>query len=217
MSAYINGIDVSRWQPTNLDWEKISQKFKFVFIKVTQGSAYSIKHILKCRQFALNASEAGLKVGYYHYAEPDSGSMDAAGEAQYFMRMLSEHSFPETRFPYVLDMEEPVTLDKDQIANWIYEFQYNVKGQSIILYSGTPWLTDHTPEDSHLLKDLPLWLAQYPKTFDIQKPPKLPKLWTDFTIWQYSNAESVPCTDGTKVDVDVNIMHPDFWRKYIPE
>lgn len=214
--AYVKGVDVSRWQPQNLNWKKMREThhYQYVFIKVTQGSAYGTKHMNACKVHALNAKEAGFKIGYYHYAEPSTGAYDASDEAAYFIANMRD--FPKADFPPVLDIEDPgCNLTDTEVAAWILEFKrkLNEAGKEMILYSYTPWLTEHLP-DKHGLHNIPLWVAAYPKVFDIQKPPKLPKDWSAFVMWQYAATEKVPVLKGADVVIDTNIMHPNFWLKY---
>jgi lysozyme len=192
--------------------------YEFVFIKVTQGSAYSSKHIMACSRHAQEARNAGLKVGYYHYAEPDTNETDAVSEADYFMQTMKDFGFPQSPFPWVLDIEDPQThLSKVEIGNWISLFRKRCTlntDKGILLYSYTPWLDEHLSKD-HTFGDMPLWIASYPKVIDLGKTPKLPLGWEKYDVWQYTNKEKVKTAAGKEIEVDANIMHPDFWLKYI--
>jgi len=105
MTTYKKGIDVSRWQSTNINWKQVkADGYSFAFIKCTDGSAYKQQFIDAGRAHAKAALAAGLKIGYYHFAHPSNlGGLvqDAAGEAGYFIKTL-KRDFPNPTFRWCL-------------------------------------------------------------------------------------------------------------------
>lgn len=52
------------------------------------------------------------------------------------------------------------------------------------------------------LAQYPLWLAVYPKVVDLSKPPKAPKPWLKWEVWQVDKNHKLPgITSGISLDV----------------
>jgi lysozyme len=214
MENLIKGIDVSRWQGTDMNWKQIiSDGNLFSFMKATDGSAYKRQLIEMGIKQATDAKNAGLKIGYYHFAHPNNTGgveKDAIGEAQFFATTVKE--FPKPNFPLVLDLEdEKMNLSPQEAKAWIDIFQTTLKnaGFELMIYSTKSFLDRKLPPN-HNYGSMPLWLAYYPKVFDINKPPAIPNGWQLWNIWQYSDHGKVP----SLAQVDVNIMSKEFFDKY---
>jgi lysozyme len=206
MDEYIKGIDVSRWQGTAIDWEAVRDEgYRFAFVKVTDGSAYKRPFIDMGIRQAEGAKAAGLEVGYYHFAHPHNfGGLvkDATDEAGYFLQTLEE--FPKADFPLVLDLEdEKNPLTREDTARWVESFRSALReaGFEMMLYASKGYLARFLPEH-HVLGDLPLWLAYYPKTFSMKRPPTSPAGWAAWDIWQYTDRGQVR---GIAGNVDLNV------------
>jgi len=212
MADFLKGIDVSRWQdPAAINWTKLKAGgFSFVFVKATDGSAYKQAFIDACLQHAKAADQAGLTLGYYHFAHPTSlGGIeaDARAEATFFLDTI--RSFPNPGLPLVLDLEdEKMDLSPDDTLQWIILFrdELNLAGKSMILYSSKSYLDSHLPS-GHGLGEIPLWLAYYPRVFDPAQNPRLPAGWSDWTMWQYTQSGTVP---GVSAAIDISLMKADF-------
>lgn len=216
MTNLTKGIDVSRWQGTNIKWDQVkSDGYLFTFIKVTDGSAYKKQFIDMAKIQANAALKAGLKIGYYHYAHPTNHGglqQDAQEEAQFFLQTVK--GFPKPSFPLVLDLEDPkMTLTDDETMAWVIAFQAEIKkaGYELILYSSSGFLNAHLPKN-HTLGTIPLWLAQYPKLVDFNKPPKNPVGWTTWVAWQYSQEGKVH--GFPNIHVDLNVMTNAFFSTH---
>ena len=105
-AAYIDGIDVSHFQG-NIDWTSVKNAgITFAFTKATEGVSFTDN------MFTTNmsgATAAGVVIGPYHFARPDSSNTnpnDAANEANYFVDTIqSYYQGPHTTLRPVLDME----------------------------------------------------------------------------------------------------------------
>jgi lysozyme len=215
MTDFINGIDVSRWQGVEINWNQvISAGYLFSFIKASDGSAYKRQFVEMGLQQAKEAKQAGLKIGYYHFSHPGNfGGLekDASEEAQFFLNTIRE--FPRPDFPLVLDLEdEQMNLSTDETRLWIEIFRGSLKngGFDLMLYSSKRYL-DMKLSPNHTLGDIPLWLAIYPKIVDLSKSPKCPIGWNAWNIWQYACKGKV---NGINGNVDLNIMQKEFFDKY---
>jgi lysozyme len=216
MGYFINGIDVSRWQGVNINWQTVkSEGYLFSFIKATDGSAYKRQFIEMEIKQANDAKKAGLKIGYYHFAHPnDFGGIerDAQDEAYYFLKTLGE--FPKPNFPLVLDLEDQnILINSEDTEKWIGIFQKIIKneGFDLIMYSYKGYLDKHLPS-THNFGNLPLWIASYPRIFDINKPPKNPTGWDSWAVWQFSDKGNV--NGITESSVDLNVMKEEFFNNY---
>lgn len=211
----IKGIDVSRWQGLNIDWEKVKNTGnKFVFIKSSDGSAYKKSFIEIGKRQAQNASNNGLKIGYYHFCHPDNFigvEKDARKEALFFLNTVK--TFPKCQFPLTLDWEdEKIRLNNVEAELWIKTFSdvIHQAGYDLILYSYSNFL-NRTISKNHEFSKLPLWLASYPKVFEPKSTPKLPKGWDNIVIWQYSEKGIV---SGITGKVDLDLMNITFFNRY---
>ena len=216
MANLIKGIDVSRWQGPNINWQLVkSGGYLFSFMKATDGSAYKQQFIDMGIQQAQEAQSAGLKIGYYHFAHPSNFKgleQDAEDEANYFITTIK--SFPKPNFPLVLDFEdEKIALSESEAEKWITVFQSILTNANyeMILYSYRGYLNRTLPSN-HKLGALPLWLASYPKNFDKNKSPLNPTGWNSWAIWQYSDNGKVKGITLTGCDLD--LMTKEFFDKY---
>jgi len=213
------GVDVSHHQD-KINWDALANptyeddpKPKFAFIKVTQGNSYIDK---MAKTNAISAQNAGLKIGYYHYAEQYTGNdvvNDAKGQAQHFLKVVS--TLPKPNFPLVLDFENDEVNNKFWSKNkanndlWINTFISELKsnGHDVILYGGKYTFEDYT---SSKFENIPLWHAQY-----LQKPeindPKIARGWNDWAIWQFSSNGRL---NGHGCRFDINAMRKYFYEKY---
>ncbi len=187
------GIDISHFQSeASIDWTKVkADGIDFVYVKCTQGLRFVDP---LCSSHASNARGHGVKIGYYHFAEPDVSAFD---EANFFHAQLLK--LPKADIMPVLDIEENKShLDSAQIESWISTFVSRMMelGHEIMIYSYQPYLDQYLPT-THQFGTLPLWLAQYRNVAS----PSLPKGWATASLWQYANNGKL---EGISVPVDMN-------------
>lgn len=101
----MNGIDVSKWQGTNIDWAKVKASgIDFVIIRAGYGKAKDPAF----EQHYKGATAAGLHVGAYWYSYALS-DVDATAEAAACVRVISGKRFD---MPIYFDVEERNQLSK---------------------------------------------------------------------------------------------------------
>lgn len=133
-----------------------------VWLKVSEGSTWPDPSY---HAFERQAHRAGLRVGGYHYARPDTGAgrlNDAAAEASFFLsrlRLRAGDLLP------VLDFEEPqaVALGWLQLTTWADRFLVTVAadiGARPLLYSYPDYIASALA-GARALTSWPLWLASY--------------------------------------------------------
>src|SRR6187401_1511620 len=127
-AAYIDGIDVSHFQG-NVDWTAAKESgITFAFTKASEGVNFTDS------SFATNmaaASSAGVIIGPYHLARPDSFNTDpndAANEANYFVNTIqSYYQGTNTTLRPVLDFEKlagvgNTAAEKTFLSQWLRNF-----------------------------------------------------------------------------------------------
>ncbi len=188
----IQGLDVSHHQG-KIEWNKLDiSKFKFVFIKSTEGGNLVDPKF----QFNwINAHNNGFFVGAYHFFTFKKSGMEQA------------HNFINTvpnnikSLPPVVDLEfmgnSKIKLSKSKLFNELSNFinivekQYHKKP---ILYSTYEfyeyYLIGH-------FNNYPIWIR------DIFKKPKLIDN-RNWTFWQYANRARIPWIENY---VDLNVFN----------
>src|SRR5215208_7933099 len=197
--AYLDGIDVSYHQGA-IDWWQVAAADKrFAFIRATAGTltadtAYAANHA--------GARAAGVKVGSYHFANPDSAINDAANEASWFLRnatITSGDLIP------VLDLEVSNGLDPASLSGWAQTWLSQVSaatGATPIIYT-TPtfWSSSMANTDWFARNGYSvLWIANWTAAAE----PSVPAgAWGGhgWTFWQHSSSGTVPGVTGP-VDLD---------------
>jgi len=193
------GIDTSHHNDV-IDWKAVAkdpQGVSFAYLKATEGTGYIDP---KFYTNAQNAANAGLKIGFYHFATLNTDNVvpDAKAEAAFFMASIAKA--PKTELPLVLDIEtNKAGLDKEEVLVWINTFFAELEKAGFkdpVLYSYTPFLNSNLPP-KHGLGNRRLWLAAYVN----KQVPLLPNGWKDYWLWQYTAKGTIP---GIKTTVDLN-------------
>lgn len=202
----IYGIDLSHNNGT-INWTKVKAAtpiISFAYIKATQGVGYKDPMTVTN---ATGAAQAGIKIGYYHFASLNNVldiAGDAASEANYFDSILK--TLPPFQLMPVLDIEtNEKNLNTQQVQQWINSFLSTLHAlghANVMLYSYKPFFDANLPAN-HPFGNLPLWLAQYRNV----AAPSLPVGWNKFTVWQYTDKGTVSGING---NVDMNKTDASF-------
>ncbi|MFX0105897.1 MAG: lectin-like protein [Candidatus Hodarchaeota archaeon] len=189
---YVNGIDVSHWQGS-INWNKVyGAGYRFAFCKASQGISYVDS------TFTTNMDEgtnAGLYLGPYHYANPDSYTGTA--EAAHFVSVIQQYMINGYLRP-ALDLEEGQNLGKTVLTNWVIDFMTYVEehtGVEPIIYCNSYYALSFL--DSRVTQ-YDLWIANW----DVESPNT--GVWNTWAFWQYkvSDAGFVPGISG-RCDLDL--------------
>jgi len=183
----IFGVDVSHWQP-KIDWVKVKKSgISFAYMKVSEGVNLIARD---AKKQATGAKAVGLPIGYYHFASLNDPNVvaDADREAKFFSSLMKD--LPKADLMPVLDLEvNKSNLSPALVQRWISEFLVEMASQGhdkVMLYSYTPFLDENLP-NNHIFGNIPLWIAQYRNV----EYPKMPKGWTSYTMWQYTQSGEV--------------------------
>jgi GH25 family lysozyme M1 (1,4-beta-N-acetylmuramidase) len=192
------GIDVSHWQGT-INWAQVAGAGKqFVFLKATEGSAYADPTYSGNRS---GARAAGIKVGAYHFARPDSTPGDAVAEAQWF---LSKAVFASDDLRPVLDIEVNGGLSVSALQQWVRDWLdevYRLTGRRATVYTSPSFWSGSmgNTQSIALAGYTTLWIAHW----NVSSPTVPAGNWAGFgwSFWQYSSTGSVSGISGN-VDLD---------------
>lgn len=193
-------IDVSRHQGS-IDWQLVGKSgVKGAYVKATEGVGYIDPMF---RRNAVGAAAVGLKVGYYHYARPETGN-SAKAEAEAYLDTIRGMN---PSLPHVLDVEgAAANIGKDRLSDWVADWLTAVTGyagQKVMIYTGASFAKSYLLGAK--LAGYPLWVAHY----DAERPMSGPT-WDRWAMWQYTSGGSVPGIAGR---VDMNEMDLAFWRE----
>jgi GH25 family lysozyme M1 (1,4-beta-N-acetylmuramidase) len=204
-AVYQDGIDVSHFQGA-IDWTSVKNAgMTFAFTKATEGVGFTDS------TFTTNMSgamAAGVVIGPYHLARPDSSNTDlndAANEANYFCDTIqSYYSATNLTLRPVLDMEKlsGTADEKTFLSNWTNNFAATVHsrlGFYPIIYCNSNFAKNYFESN---ISQYPLWLAKW--TNDVNNPPSAfdSGIWNTWRFWQWTSTGSVAGISGN-VDRDV--------------
>jgi lysozyme len=173
------GIDVSLWQH-DLDWVALKKAgVSFAFAKATESDNVTDPYFAK-NWPAMKA--AGIVRGAYHFFRP---AKDPLKQAAFFAQAVK---LEKGDLPLVLDLESsgglmPVAL-VPVVQTCLNEIE-RLSGLRPIIYTGPNfWNTSMVaPNAPAWTSNYLLWIANYTSG----SKPLVPKGWTTWTIWQYTD------------------------------
>ncbi|NBD22747.1 GH25 family lysozyme [Paenibacillus glycinis] len=196
-ASNVTVIDVSHHQG-DIDWNEVKTGgVAGAFIKATEGASFVDP------RFAANASEAaqaGLRIGFYHYAHPELNA--AAAEAAHFVRIVKGL---KADFPHVLDVEGDASK-LGALTTWCSAWLKEVNrltGHSVMIYTGASFAKTYLGKS---LANYPLWVAHY----GTDKPMDN-GIWPQWSVFQYTSKGTI---DGIKGNADVNAMEKAFFDEH---
>ena len=220
--AGLLGVDVSRFQG-DVNWNAMSQDgVSFGFAKATEGVGFLDSRF---HSNMTNSRLAGVPIGAYHYARPDSfvGTLadpvkqDAINEANDFVDEIESYylTYPGEYLRPVLDVEElPVSAEinttseqRAYLSDWVRDFNSVVQsrlGVDVIIYANANYTNNYLDAS---LRSFDLWLARW--TYNTNNMPTNANLgvWNSWAFWQWSdswNVGGITPIDGNYFDGDLN-------------
>jgi GH25 family lysozyme M1 (1,4-beta-N-acetylmuramidase) len=196
--AYLEGIDVSKWQGA-IDWNQVAGAGKkFAMIRASAGSLTTDEWYTTNRA---GARAAGIPMGAYHYANPDAAPNDALNEANFFLSLAAP-----SRGDLIpaLDVEVTNGLSVADMQAWVgtwLERVWSVTGVRPMIYASPNfWAT--SMGDTRAFADAGytiLWVAHW----GVSSPRVPAENWggKGWTFWQYTSSGVVPGISGN-VDLD---------------
>ena len=220
----LDGLDMSAWQDSDTDFDKIKNAgADYVILKVS-GSFYGSGKQYKdanFKTFYTNAKKAGLMVGAYVFSQATT-TTEAKNEVEYAVNLLKSYDIKPS------DLELPVYMDyefsgandggrlcalekklgkskfKTRATDCVKAFCDTMKsaGYNTGLYANTSFL-NNSCDGATLGKTYEIWCAQYYTKCEFTG---------DYNMWQYSSSGVVSGVTGTST-ADVNFWYLDKNRK----
>jgi len=185
----VPGIDVSRWQG-QMNWREVAAGgFRYAFLRATIGDAYTDP------RFYANwdgAREAGLLVSAYHVITP---KVSASAQMAHFFDVLDDRI---SDLPLVLDVEREDGVAPAGITRCVKDCLYEVEGRENrkpIIYTAR-WFWDRLVLPAREWAEYDLWVASYTSL------PLLPRDWTSWRFWQYSETGRVAGSGSRSTDLN---------------
>jgi len=193
MTAAALGVDISRWQPTDLPWRAwVAGGLQVALVQVTHGpnlEPHAGEHLA-------NAHEAHVPtIGAYHYLMPSGAAFQAA-------------AFTAALPPYVsfaaLDVEEPGLADYD-VLEFCTAYARTCALPLVLYgnYSGLEPILNAHPN----LKLYPVWWAEYRDNLPATQPPYAaphPPAGLNVVAWQWTGHGRLPPYAG---DIDLSTWY----------
>ena len=194
----VSGVDVAGHQRPGgaaIDWRSVGTVGgqDFAYVKASEGDGWKNDFY---DEDAKAATDAGLKVGAYHYARP---AEDPVAQARYFASVVNDG--PATQLPPVLDLEVDEGLGPVQLAGWTQAFLSELEartGKRPMIYTYRYFWYERM-NDTRAFTSYPLWLAAYQN-----RPPAPVGGWDKLSFWQRSDSGRVV---GINTPVDMNIFN----------
>jgi lysozyme len=204
----LEGVDVSSHE-SNVDWGEVKRSGReFAFARFSYGLELDT-------EFEANWGEmkkAGLVRGAYQYFRPSKNAAKQAKlMADWYNDKLSRNEIGPGDLPVTLDIEcnecrSRETLRK-QVNKWMTTWIKLVKqdaGRPPIIYTRASFW-DCALGNNHYGAS-PLWVAHYNTDC-----PGIPKPWTKWTFWQYTEKGSCPGIQGPADLIYFNGGISDLW------
>ena len=202
------GIDIASYQESLVP--KKMTTTDFIIVKATGGNSYTNP----CYKSHADATlKAGKLLGFYHFACEYGHTLTAQQEADYFLKAVKPYVGKATLW---LDFEMDA-LDYYTVA-WCKEWLDTVKKAT----GCTPGIymskSVANSRDWSIVKDYPLWVAQYP---NYEPMGYTSKPWTDYsgygawkspTIFQYTSSGDIAGYDG-RLDLNLFYGSKSDWEK----
>ena len=209
---YIQGIDVSHWQGSNINHQEVADSgMHFCICKATEGRDWEDPTFEVNIEKIRAVTGETYYPGAYHFARPDSvgGAADGRAEAEDFCDVVQRvcGDVSESFMPPALDFEKYSEWGGAEnipwIEAWIEVVEDRLKRRPMIYTGKNVWR--YEVSNTSTFVHYPLWLVKYSGAlYPTDSMESLP--WSEFALWQYSGGGSFqhhPAVPGVGV-VDVN-------------
>jgi GH25 family lysozyme M1 (1,4-beta-N-acetylmuramidase) len=183
--ATVEGIDVSVWQGSGIDWNAVHKSGRqFGIARISYGTG-TIDDTFPGNWTRMKA--AGMIRGAYQWFRPAQSASAQADIVIAHVGKLGPGDLPVTA-----DVEETQGLSGAQITAALHTWMDRVEagtGKKPIIYSGKYFWNDNV--GSKDFSSYPYWIPAYGPTC-----PDLATAWSDWKFFQYTDKASVPGVSG---------------------
>lgn len=220
------GLDISSYQGTNIDYEKMKDTSRFVIMR--SGLSWGAEDAT----FAANWQELeGHNRGAYHVVYP---SQDPIRQAEWAVDIVARRGVDWSKDRLALDVELHQNQSRERISWVVEQMMAHIKvltGREPILYSAK-WFVDQYMVITPKLKNAAWWIATYlarrdpDPTPEHPGPPLMPRGLESWLIHQTSErgvAKDYGCTNGIEhIDLNrwngtIEELNAYFGRGDVPE
>lgn len=162
------------------------------FLKVTEGLTFNDSYF---PMWEALAEHAGLRVGGYHYAHPESHT--PREEAEHFLLRYRGHD-DRKALRAVLDFEEPKAL---RLGHWVLE-RWARSWMHLVHHELGHWPLFYSYPDYIRQMELKtpigggLWLASFSRNDGTEHPYSVPSPWKHVLCHQYCSTGRLPGVNG---------------------
>lgn len=174
-------IDISHYSRISSVAQVRADGVVAVICKSTEGGQVQDKTYAKNRDLF---KKAGFKWGAYHFSSGESPII----QAENFLHNTS----PQADELICLDFEPSFkgpNMTFEQMIEFI-EIIHQELGRYPMIYGGSLLRETLANKSAPVLASCPLWYAYYPTQSD--RPIAIPKPWTSWTLWQYTDGNHGP-------------------------
>lgn len=186
------GIDVSHHNGV-VRWAAVAAAgIRFAYAKASDGVG-RLDPMFTANRAGMG--EQGVLRGAYHFFHP---GMDPLAQADNFLKVVPAAGPGD--LPPMLDLEVDEGQPSDEIVARALAWLTKVEAachRTPILYTAPGFWNEHVTSGTQQLARFPLWVAHY----TTRPAPALPRGFTEFRIWQFTDSGQVLGVDGP-VDMD---------------
>jgi GH25 family lysozyme M1 (1,4-beta-N-acetylmuramidase) len=197
--ASLEGVDVSHHEG-QIDWQQVASSGKgFAYLKASEGTGFVDWTYATNRTLA---GRAGIRIGAFHYAQPDRSPGEAVAEADHF---IAAAGFRPGDLVPMLDLEVTNGLSPTELQVWVTAFLDRVLQRTGVragIYVSPSFWSGHLADTSAIESAgyRVLWIADW----RAGRGPQVPASdWggQGWALWQFDHRAVVP---GIAVPVDVD-------------
>lgn len=167
-------VDCSFWQRT-IDYSVLRTKADGIILRAGQANYRDSKF----DEFRTSAESIGFPFGNYWYYD---NAIKPKRQAEKWAEVIdSRHG----QLGCWLDLEDSGAGEYGEYSDWwdcVAYFKQIVPNAVLGIYTRAEYFNTRAPAN-HAFRNLPLWIAHY-KT----NTPAIPKGWTDWLLWQYTDS-----------------------------
>ena len=195
-------IDISEWQGT-IDFAKVKPNVAGIMLRAGYGKNHIDKRF---REYAAECNRLNIPIGAYWFSYAKT-TAEAKAEAHYLLEAVKPYRI---ELPLAYDFEDDsvanakksgVIITRSMASEFTFAFCTEIEngGYWCLNYTNPSFIKNYLTDA--VVSRFGLWLAQWPVTVNLTKPPR------QCAIWQWTSKGSIPGISG---NVDIDESYNDF-------
>lgn len=193
-------VDISFYQVTAIFPTMLSNGIRGAIIRAGQN----LWGDSKAETYMVDAEASGMPIGSYWFYDSRADPKD---QAKKWKEILGNHKTPLMCWADYEENYGGTYKGWKQFYNFLEACKREMPDRKFGIYTGYYYWLENSPilpSELNYFAGYPLWLAWYINNPDLVK---IPKPWTNLTIWQYTSSG-----DGTKLgvgskEIDMNVFN----------